>query len=409
MKKLFNISLAALAAMVVGLSACNKTVVVDDEVVGKDNGLILVNLFDADSPATRSTVALSSYEKVIRSAQVFVFSDGQNTTLGLADGQLETDKYVSLTSAADGTTPITLTTSIGPKRIWAVVNAPRLTGITKEADLMAKTSALSENVLDASNGKLVMAGAYGYTNSNKAIEIAPQPVTVTKYAVGTPAQTVEIPVYRLGASIELKNVTVNFTDTDLNGKTFQLKEIYLKNVVNCVAFDGTASGAAALATQSNWSSQIGRGGVNWKTMGASTDISSLLWYEYSSPMTCATNGTSTEVNQRFYVYPNGQTADSNSSSWAARRTRLVLYALIDGVDSFYPFSIADPASYAESLDDAQKFPSIVGNRKYIINNINITMKGKPNDNDDSVPEAGKIEAKITVTNWAGETILEYNI
>ena len=93
MKKLFNISLAALAAMVVGLSACNKTVVVDDEVVGKDNGLILVNLFDADSPATRSTVALSSYEKVIRSAQVFVFSDGQNTTLGLADGQLETSMF----------------------------------------------------------------------------------------------------------------------------------------------------------------------------------------------------------------------------------------------------------------------------------------------------------------------------
>lgn len=394
-------------ALALSLVACKKTVVVDDEVVGNDNGIILVNLFDADAPATRSSVTLDNYEKVIRNVQVFVFSHGANTTLGLVDGQLETDKYMSVTSTT-GTTAITLTTTVGPKRIWAIVNAPRLTGISNETALRAATSALSENVLDASSGKLVMAGAYGYTSGN-AIDINPGPVTVAKYSVGTPAQDVAIPVYRLGASIELNKITVNFTETDLNGKTFQLKEVYLKNVVNRVAFDGTATGTAALTTQSNWSSQMGRGGTNWKSMNGSTDISSLLWYEYSSPISCNVNGTPTDVNQRFYVYPNATTEDNTSGTWNARRTRLVLYALVDGKDSYYAFSIADPASYAESLDDAQKFPSIVGNRRYIINNINITMKGKPNDNDDSVPEAGKISANISVTNWAGDTILEYNI
>ena len=399
----------SLIATVLGLVACNKTVVVDDDVVGKDNGIILVNLFDADTPATRSTVALSDYEKVIRSAQVFVFSSGANTTLGLTDGQLETDKYVSLSSAADGSTPITLTTTTGPKRIWAVVNAPRLKDITSETELRKATSALSENVLDASSGKLVMAGAYGYTSGNSAINITPTAVTVAKYAVGTPAQAVSIPVYRLGASIEIKKITVDFTETDLKGKSFQLKEVYLKNVVNRVAFDGTATNDAALTTQSNWSSQMGRGGTNWKSMNGSTDISSLLWYEYSSPVNCHVDGTSTDVNQRFYVYPNATTEDNTSGTWSARRTRLVLYALVDGKNSFYAFSIADPASYDKDLDDAQKFASIVGNRKYVINNINITMKGKPKDDDDSVPETGRISANITVTDWAGDTILEYNI
>jgi len=51
----------------------------------------------------------------------------------------------------------------------------------------------------------------------------------------------------------------------------------------------------------------------------------------------------------------------------------------------------------------------VGNRRYVINNINITMKGKPNDNDDTVPVTARIRAIVEVQDWAGQTLLSYEI
>ena len=418
MKK-FSFIFAALSALTV--FSCKKDIVLNnEEIVGENNGVILVNLFDAAAPDTRSSVKLADYEEVITSAQVFVFSNGANTVLGTADGELETDKYVTMT--ASGSTSMTLTTAIGSKRIWAIVNAPRLTNITKEADLKAATSSLRENyfeqvtVAGETRRGLVMAGAVGYTSGKNAIAIAPGNVTVSKYTVGSAAQSIEIPVYRLGASIQLKKVTVDFRSTSLKDKPFVIKKIYLKNVVNRVALDGTATGNAALSSQANWSNQIKYNGGNWLTIGT-TDIKDLIYDKDNfgtDGLLCNNAGGETLIADNannggyYYVYPNATTEDNNGDTWAPRRTRLVIHATIGGVDSYYPVSIADPHNYAEGLDAAEKVPNIVGNRQYIINHITITSKGKPHDNDDKEPETGMVEGNITIADWAGNTLLEYD-
>ena len=419
MKKSSSSVMAFLLAVIL-LPSCNKErlVLPEPPTIGENEGVVLVSLFDA-AAATRSSVALSTYEDAIHCAQIFVFSHGENTVLNKSDGQLETDKYFTVT--ASGSTSTTLTVTTGPKRIWAVVNYPqRIDDVTTEAELKAKTSNLSENVFAASSsgGGLVMAGAYGYTSGNNAISITPGNVTVNKYSVGASAQDIAIPGYRLGASIQLSKVTVNFTNTSLSGKEFRIKEVYLKNVVNKVRLDGTNGDGAAITSQANWSNQVyynSNLGHDWN-QDAAGSVASLLYeglevYE-ASGQACNVAGTATTViGGKFYVYPNANTVDNTGGkAWSSgKRTRMVIHATVGGADSYYVLSIADPANYTPGLNETEKFPSIVGNRIYTVNNVNITSIGKPDDLDDDVTETGLISANITVSDWAGTTLLEYNL
>ena len=123
-----------------------------------------------------------------------------------------------------------------------------------------------------------------------------------------------------------------------------------------------------------------------------------------------TEGAATPVNKSYIVYPNPIVEDVTSSTWAPRRTRLVIHATLDTENTYYVFSIADPINIVGGQDGQNgNFTSIVGNRRYVINNINITMKGKPNDNDDTVPVTARISAIVEVQDWAGQTLLSYEI
>lgn len=54
-------------------------------------------------------------------------------------------------------------------------------------------------------------------------------------------------------------------------------------------------------------------------------------------------------------------------------------------------------------------PVLVANNIYKIANINITMLGKDNDNDDSKSLVGRITPTITVDPWTGTTTLTYEM
>ena len=71
-------------------------------------------------------------------------------------------------------------------------------------------------------------------------------------------------------------------------------------------------------------------------------------------------------------------------------------------NTYYVFSIADPSTIKEGQANEGTFSQIVGNRRYVIENINITMKGKPNDDDDMMPATG-----VRVMDWSGETLSVY--
>lgn len=441
MKKFFSISFAALAAMLVGFTACNKsTQPAEVEEPEQNKGVLFVNLAPVDGDETKAvTNDMRGIESVIRSIQVFVFSAETNASLGLVADQIETSKFVSgssISSTTSGITqgnPISITTYLGKKKIIALVNAPRQEGITTINQLLGRVSNLSENyITETSVGTpsiaregMVMAGAYDYSYTvapvasvGNGINITPGELNVTrKYdrKDDTSIYGITIPVYRLGARIELGTVTVNFDDTDLKDRTLTIKDIKLKNVMTAVTLRGDNAGL--VGTASNWDMQLATTGANPGTYRAGV-ADKLQDTGLSIP--CAGSGTATAVNKSYIVYPNPsedpdglQSAGGASvTTWSPRRTRVVIHGELTGgsapaENTYYVFTIADPATIKEGQANEGTFSQIVGNRRYVIENINITMKGKPNDDDDMMPATGRVSATIEVKDWSGETLSVY--
>jgi len=441
MKKFFSISFAALAAMLVGFTACNKsTQPAEAEELEQNKGVLFVNLAPVVGDETKATTTtMSGIESVIRSIQVFVFSAEDNASLGLVTDQIETSKFVSgssISSTSGGKTlgnPIPITTYLGKKKIIALVNAPRQEGITTINQLLGRVSNLSENyITETSVGTpsiaregMVMAGAYGYSYTvapvasvGNGINITPGELNVTrKYdrKDDTSIYGIIIPVYRLGARIELGTVTVNFDDTDLKGRTLTIKDIKLKNVMTAVTFGGGNSGL--VNTASNWDMQLATTGANAGTYRAG--VADKL-QDTGLSIQCKGSGEATAVNKSYIVYPNPsedpdglQSAGGASvTTWSPRRTRVVIHGELTGgsaaaENTYYVFTIADPATIKEGQANEGTFSQIVGNRRYVIENINITMKGKPNDDDDMMPATGRVSATIEVKDWSGETLSVY--
>lgn len=430
MKKI-NLFIAALAATV-GLVSCNKNQPVEPiNELEQSTGMLFVNLTPQNSLDTKATnTTMSDAESQIRSIQVFVFPAENNAALGLVKDNLETSKFVSgdaisstISNVPTGN-PIAITTFLGKKKIVALVNAPRQTNVTTLDNLLSRTSVLSENYVTATNAAdginrygMVMAGAYGYTYtataSGNGINIVPGELDVTKvYDSKDAATTVtpaSIPVYRLGARIEIGSVTVKFADTDLAGKQLTIQDIKLKNVMSAVTFGG--SNTTLTGTAANWVMQMATTGASAGSYPADVNGASYADKLQDTGLAIAcTEGAATPVNKSYIVYPNPIVEDVTSSTWAPRRTRLVIHATLDTENTYYVFSIADPINIVGGQDGQNgNFTSIVGNRRYVINNINITMKGKPNDNDDTVPVTARISAIVEVQDWAGQTLLSYEI
>ena len=441
MKKFFSISFAALAAMLVGFTACNKsTQPAEAEELEQNKGVLFVNLAPVDGDETKApSTTMSGIESVIRSIQVFVFSAETNASLGLVADQIETSKFVSgstISSTSGGITqgnPISITTYLGKKKIIALVNAPRQEGITTVNQLLGRVSNLSENyIAETSVGTpsiaregMVMAGAYGYSYTpapvagvGNGINITPDVLDVTrKYDRKDDSSIygITIPVYRLGARIELGTVTVNFNDTDLKDRTLTIKDIKLKNVMTAVTFGGGNTGL--VGTASNWDMQLATTGTNPGTYRAG--VADKL-QDTGLTIQCAGSGTATAVNKSYIVYPNPsedpdglQSAGGASvTTWSPRRTRVVIHGELTSAsapaeNTYYVFTIADPATIKEGQANEGTFSQIVGNRRYVIENINITMKGKPNDDDDMMPATGRVSATVRVMDWSGETLSVY--
>lgn len=374
MKKIFYLSILALVAL--ALPSCNKSirsVETPGEVVNTATGNVTVTLNTLENPSTKA-LSSNAAESKINAVHVFIFD---KTT-----GKRETDRFEQVTGTVNGSYTMTLTSLTGLKEVWAVVNAPRIVNVENVTALKQKVSDLGENSIT----NLLMTGY----NANVDIQetnanIASQASVVTN---------ADINVSRLGARISLNNVIVDFTNTDLEGATFAVTGLYLKNVVGSICMDGTSSGINL--TWYNMSNQS-------NVLAAPAAIQALT-KDMPISLACNSAGTQTALGYSWYVYPNATTAgqDSNAEGVAApRRTRLVIKAHLSGTsvggaldeDTYYVLSI----------------PEIRRNYAYNINTLKITMRGKPNDDSDEPTNSGAVSATITVQGWESEQPLEYNL
>ena len=433
MKKVLTFSLlAALLCMV----ACNKTAAPESKeapAVSAENGMLIVSVVPNDgAKATKADGNASTVtsESAITSLQVFVFHDQTDPALGHTAGNKETDRY-QVFDGTDATRTLVLTTTVGMKRVYAVANAPRLTNVTTETDLKSRVLNLGNNYLTAtsvgseSRRGLIMAGAYGYTSGDAAINVTATPKEIGAYTQGNDATITSVPIslHRLSARIELQNINVNFKNTWMEGLTFTVKEIYLMNVPNGVYFTG--QNAALLSTAGYWTNKHTLDAT--MTDNAGNGVSSLI-YELrpSGGTVCNNAGSDTSIGSYFYSFPNPSTAVPTSaaaSTWSQRRTNLVIHAQISGSnatlgtdystpqDTWYAFPIADPKNFVTSGSSTPSTSAthseIVGNHKYVIGKVNITGMGGPFP--PSPQSSGKASIEVTVQDWNGTTVLGYDL
>ncbi len=315
------------------------------------------------SPDTK--VALSTMkEHQINQVQIFVFN---------SDGALETDRTATNNTPGSGNFSLTLTSRIGPKTVYALVNAPRIKPATL-SELEGSLSDLKDNTKD----NLVMSGK--------------KSVTVSEYN-GTPT-SVNIYVKKLAAAVLLANVTADFSNTALEGSSFVLKDVYLKNVVGRalygVASEGT--GTASTGIPLPLSTDQRRQASYWYNKFKLDTAPLALTYD-----ACNLTSVSTP-NRILYGYPNTTTFDpetvpgASAGDFTPRHTRLVLHAQVGGKDTYYPFDL----------------PVLEPNKKYSVS-VHITMLGKPNDNDDTRVTVGSLKPVIVVSDWDATQDLPYNM
>ena len=425
MKKnhLFILYLMAAASLIFSCNKNNLPVEGEAQPIAEaesaQNGMLVVTVAP-DNGATKAdgNSTTETSESVISSLQVFVFYGTTNDSLGQTANSLETDAY-ELFDGTENNRAMTLTTTVGQKYIYALANAPRLRNVTNIDDLKSRVMSLGNNYLTLTTvgteqrRGLVMAGAFGYTSGDAAINIVGTKKDIGAYSQNNNASMTTVPVslYRLAARIELDNLKVDFRNTNLEGKEFVLKEIYLKNVPNSVRVSG--QNADLLGSDATyWTNRITPEASPKDKSGL--DVTSLIYEQRASGgTTCNNAGAETTIKSYFYSYPNPITEDATGDTWSQRRTRLVIHATIGGEDSYYPISIADPRNF---VTDGSSTPSssathscIVGNHKYVISKISITSKGYPNDDHDDPIVTGRAHVEVSVQEWNGTTVTNYEI
>ena len=235
---------------------------------------------------TRLTGAPSA-EDAVSNLQIFVFDDASGTLEAYGNQNASSVKLKCLP---------------GVKDIVALVNAPSFSGIATKAELLSKTSSLSDNA----KGDLVMSGL------------------LEDETLSATSKTVTVDVSRIAAKVTLLGVT-NAMDLVANQKKeFKVTGVYLINVAGDRAY-------LTDSAPSKWYHKM------------RYEASNTLSFLYDAPETVIAHGSSYSASHHFYCYPNLTDTDANNGMWSARKTRLVVEATLGGETCYYPVTLDEVA------------------------------------------------------------------
>ena len=271
--------------------------------------------------ATRVTDASASDESKVRNLQVFVFRDG------LLEDYRD----------AGEATSATLTVTAGVRTVWAVVNAPSLSGVVAQEELEGHVSSLSDNRPDA----FVMGGSE------------------TRNL--TDGGTVSVTVHRIVSRVSVGRITTGF-EYALAAEDLHLDALWLVNV----------AADARLGTQAAPGA--------WANRLAHTDAS-LDPLLYDRVDAVVNNGTPYGKPHVFYPYPNPTEVSAYTGEWCPRHTMLVVEVTLEGKKGYYPVEL----------------PVLERNRSYAIGEIHITHY--PGDNPYVPVVTGETAVPVIVKDW----------
>ena len=344
--------MAAIAAMA---CSCDKDSDCEPCQEAETKATLNVSLDFEDEPQTRATsyVTAQTYETKVNDVQVLVFD---------STGAL--NAYVDADTKTSG---ISISTTAGSKTVWAVVNGPNLSSITSLSALQSTAVDLGANNTTETTG-FVMAGS-------------------TTCTVGSSAATASVAVKRLVARVALQKI-----NNSLPGSygALTVNNVTLINVAGNQNLAGTAS-------VSTWYNKMGRkdgATATGQIIDGSTYVASHPTLTFKSVGSSVANGASLTPTTPylFYCYPNSTTTDATgwSSSFTARKTRLVVAATIGGTKYYYPVVIDTPAR----------------NTAYT---VELTITGLGSTDPDKPVQKGSITASVTVEGWASGAVYNETI
>ena len=348
MKKGFFI-MAAIAAI-----ACSCEPEKDCLPCQEEEGTLSVSLDFEDEGQTKATsyVTAQTYETKVNDVQVLVFD---------STGAL--NAYVDANTKTSG---ISISTTAGSKTVWAVVNGPDLSSITTLSSLQSTAVDLGANSTTETTG-FVMAGSATCT-------------------VGSSAATASVAVKRLVARVALQKIS-NSLPSSYGALT--VNNVTLINVVGNQNLNGSAS-------ISTWYNKMGRenGGSEPAIIDGVNSFASCPTLTFKSVGSSVANGgaLAPTTPYLFYTYPNSTSTDATgwTSSFTARKTRLVVTATISGKKYYYPVVIDTPAR----------------NTAYT---VELTITGLGSTDPDKPVVKGSINASVTVQGWSAGAVYEETI
>ena len=314
-----------------------------------------VSLDFEDDNHTKATsyVTSQTYETAVNNVQVLVFD-----STGALNAYVDADKSV---------TGITINTTAGSKTVWAVVNGPDLSSVTTVSGLSAMAIDLGDNSTTASAG-FVMAGS-------------------TTCTVSSSTATASISVRRFVARVALAKVSNSLPDS------------YGSLTVNSVALINVVGNQnlAGAATPSTWYNKMGRkdgATASSQIIDGSSYLASCPTLTFKSISSSVANGSSLTPSTPYllYCYPNSTSTDAEgwSSSFTARKTRLVVTATISGTKYYYPIVIDAPTR----------------NTAYT---VELTITGLGSTDPDKPVVKGSINASVYVQGWSAGAVYEETI
>jgi hypothetical protein len=309
-------------------------------------GTINVSLDFEDSPATRATssyVTTQKYETSINDVQILVFDE---------KGAL--NAYVDADAQTGG---ISINSIYGEKEVWAVVNGPDVSAITTLSDLKKVTVNIGTN------------------NS----------LTETKGFVMTGSTTCSLNAGTVTASIAVKRLVSRIALVKINNA---LPESYGSfNVLNATLINVVGNqNLECSATPSTWFNKMGRtdGSNSSAIIDGSSYLATLPDFTFKKIGQTVANGSSLAPSTPylFYTFPNPTTTDKTgwTTSFSARKTRLVVTASVESTKYYYPITLDTPAR----------------NTAY---SVELTITGLGATDPDKPVEKGAITATVTVDPW----------
>ncbi len=342
-----NIFIAGLMALMAAVS-CSKTVTPHAQPQAPEIGSLSIDItLDGEMQTKAAYTTETTAEKKISSIQLLIFH---------ADGSLAYYKNLGTSTSQSN---ISLTS--GSKTVWAVANAGDLSSVKTLSALTATSIELAANNDPSSD--FVMAG------SN----------TVT---VGS-STSVAITLSRFVSRIVLNKVTNGLPSA---AGALTVNYAFLSNVV------GNQTLAAGSDAPSTWYNKMGRkdgATSSSQIIDGSTYTATAPALTFKSIGSSVSNSSSlTGVPYLFYSYPNSTSTDANgwSTSFTARKTRLVVAATFGGTKYYYPVTITGPTAR---------------NNTY---SVEMTITGPGSTDPDKPVEKSSFTATITTQSWQGNTV-----